>query len=121
MNNEAFEALTQLHEVTGAFTNVLSGEKGNPITPRYPDRLFRKIAISAGFPEEKVYGLHSLRHTFASRLFENGEDVKTVSEILGHSDITITYNTYIHLIADQKKTAISNLNQKKQEIESKPG
>lgn len=115
MNDEAFEALTQLHEVTGTFTNVLSGEKGNPITPRYPDRLFRKIAISAGFPEEKVYGLHSLRHTFASRLFENGEDVKTVSEILGHSDITITYNTYIHLIADQKKAAIANLNCVKQD------
>lgn len=34
------------------------------------------------------------------------------SEILGHSDITITYNTYIHLINDQKKTAIANMNKK---------
>ncbi len=36
--------------------------------------------------------------------------IKTVSEILGHSNITITYNTYIHLINDQEKAAISNLN-----------
>ena len=82
------------------------------MTPRYLDRMFRKIAVAAGFEENKIYGLHSLRHTFASRLFANGEDVKTVSELLGHSDITITYNTYIHLINQQKKTAIFN---KKQE------
>lgn len=72
--------------------------------------MLRNIAVLAGFQEDKIYGLHSLRHSFASRLFENGEDVKTVSEILGHSNITITYNTYIHLINDQKKTAIANLN-----------
>lgn len=71
--------------------------------------LFRWIAVAAGFEEDKIYGLHSLRHTFASRLFANGEDVKTVSELLGHSDITITYNTYIHLINQQKKNAVKKL------------
>ena len=109
MNDEAFEALTKLYAVTGQCTHVLSGESGKPIPPRYLDRLFRKIAVAAGFPEDKLYGLHSLRHTFASRLFENGVDVKTVSEILGHSDVTITYNTYIHLIAGQKQSAIAGL------------
>lgn len=64
-------------------------EKGKPVASRYIDRMFRKIAIAAGLEEDKIYGLHSLRHTFASRLFANGEDVKTVSELLGHSDITI--------------------------------
>lgn len=110
MNDEAFDALTKLYAVTGQCTHVLSDESGKPIPPRYLDRLFRKIAVAAGFPEDKIYGLHSLRHTFASRLFENGVDVKTVSEILGHSDVTITYNTYIHLIAEQKKSAIASLN-----------
>ena len=112
LNDEALAALSQLHDVTGGFKYVLSTEDGGALSPRYLDRMLRKIAVLAGFPEEKIYGLHSLRHSFASRLFENGEDVKTVSEILGHSDITITYNTYIHLINDQKKTAIANMNKK---------
>lgn len=106
INDACLEALLRLNGITGTFEYVLSTGNGNPILPRYLDRMFRKIAISAGLPEEKIYGLHSLRHTFASRLFAAGEDVKTVSELLGHSDITITYNTYIHLINEQKRKAI---------------
>lgn len=53
-----------------------------------------------------------IRHTFASRLFAAGEDVKTVSELLGHSDITITYNTYIHLINEQKRKAVQGIQTK---------
>lgn len=106
INDACLESLLRLNGITGTFEYVLSTGNGNPILPRYLDRMFRKIAISAGLPEEKIYGLHSLRHTFASRLFAAGEDVKTVSELLGHSDITITYNTYIHLINEQKRKAI---------------
>lgn len=109
MNDACFEALTRLKEITGQFEYVLSTRDGNPLLPRYLDRMLRKIAVAAGFPAEKVYGLHALRHTFASRLFAAGEDVKTVSELLGHSDITITYNTYIHLINEQKKKAVHNV------------
>lgn len=109
LNDDSYNALLRLSEITGKFEYVLSTKAGKPMTPRYLDRMFRKIAVAAGFEENKIYGLHSLRHTFASRLFANGEDVKTVSELLGHSDITITYNTYIHLINQQKKTAIKKL------------
>ena len=109
INDTALEALTQLHEVTGDHEYVLTAESGNPPPQRYLDRMLRKIEVAAGFDEEKIYGFHALRHTFASRLFENGVDVKTVSEVLGHSDITITYNTYIHLIKDQKKKAVAKL------------
>lgn len=112
MNDACFEALTRLEEITGQFEYVLSTREGKPVIPRYLDRLFRKIAIAAGLPDEKVYGLHALRHTFASRLFAAGEDVKTVSELLGHSDITITYNTYIHLINDQKRKAVHGVQTK---------
>lgn len=112
MNDACFEALTRLKEITGQFEYVLSTREGKPVIPRYLDRLFRKIAIAAGIPDEKVYGLHALRHTFASRLFAAGEDIKTVSELLGHSDITITYNTYIHLINDQKRKAVHGVQTK---------
>ena len=112
MNDACFEALSRLKEITGEFDYVLSTKDGNPMLPRYLDRMLRKIAVAAGLPEEKIYGLHSLRHTFASRLFAAGEDVKTVSELLGHSDITITYNTYIHLINEQKRKAVHGVQTK---------
>lgn len=112
MNNACYDALMRLREITGAFDYVLSTKDGTPLLPRYLDRMLRKIAVSAGFSEEKIYGLHALRHTFASRLFAAGEDVKTVSELLGHSDITITYNTYIHLINEQKRKAVHNVQTK---------
>lgn len=39
---------------------------------------------------------HALRHTFATRCIESGFDVKTLSEILGHSNVAITLNKYVH-------------------------
>ena len=42
-------------------------------------------------------------------LFKKGVDVKTVSELLGHSDVSVTYNTYIHLIKEQKQQAVALL------------
>lgn len=53
--------------------------------------------------------LHTLRHTFATRLFRNGIDIKVISELLGHSDISITYDIYTHIIQAQKKKAVDVL------------
>ena len=53
--------------------------------------------------------IHSLRHTFATRLFKSGVDIKVISELLGHSDISITYDIYTHVIAEQKKKAVDIL------------
>lgn len=39
---------------------------------------------------------HTLRHTYATRLIENGVDIKTVSELLGHADVNITLSTSVH-------------------------
>jgi len=54
-------------------------------------------------------GMHTLRHTFASMLFAKGADVKEVSELLGHANVQITYDTYIHLIPEHKAKVISLL------------
>lgn len=112
MNDACYDALMRLKEITGEYDYVLSTKDGKPLSPRYLDRMLRKIAVASEFPEDKIYGLHALRHTFASRLFAAGEDVKTVSELLGHSDITITYNTYIHLINEQKRKAVHSVQTK---------
>lgn len=51
---------------------------------------------------------HGLRHTFASTLIENKADVKTVSSILGHSDVSTTLNVYVHPSEDTKRAAINS-------------
>lgn len=106
LNEDAKNALLDLKEVTGNMTYVMSTKNGTVVTPRNLDRIFRRIANAAGMPEEKIYGVHSLRHTFATLLLSNDVEIKTVSELLGHSDISITYNTYIHIIKEQKKKAL---------------
>ncbi|MDE6306536.1 MAG: site-specific integrase [Muribaculaceae bacterium] len=53
---------------------------------------------------------HGLRHTFATRCIESGCDYKTVSVILGHSNVATTLNLYVHPNLDQKKRCISRMN-----------
>lgn len=107
LNNKAIDALNHIKKITGQYKYVFSTETGSNIYARAYDTMFRKIQKSCEF--EEIYGVHALRHTFASLLFKKGVDVKTVSEILGHKDVSVTYNTYIHLIQEQKINAINLL------------
>lgn len=52
---------------------------------------------------------HTLRHTFVTRCIEAGFDVKTLSEILGHSNISVTLNQYVHPNLEQKRENMSRL------------
>lgn len=54
-------------------------------------------------------GLHTLRHTFASFMIRKGIDIKIISEMLGHSSVSFTYNTYVHLIEEEKAKAIQQI------------
>ena len=109
LNADAKNALLDLQKETGGKTYVMSTGNGTIVSPRNLDRIFRRIAKTAGMPEEKIYGVHALRHTFATLLLSNNVEIKTVSELLGHSDISITYNTYIHVIKEQKKKALDTI------------
>ena len=55
------------------------------------------------------YSFHALRHTFATRWIENGLDVKSLSEILGHEDIHITLKRYVHPSLSVKREQINRL------------
>lgn len=109
LNDEAYNALVILQKLTGEKTWVLTTRKNTQMKPRQLDQMFRRIAVASGLPEEKIYGVHALRHTFATLLLKNKVDIKTVSELLGHSDVSITYNTYIHVIKEQKAEAVGSL------------
>lgn len=54
-------------------------------------------------------GFHSLRHTFATRAIECGMDVKTLSEILGHRNATITLTRYVHSLMEHKVDMMNKL------------
>lgn len=72
---------------------VLSNRTGSYYEPRLLQNKFRKIIKECGL--EQV-NFHALRHTFATRCIESGFDVKSLSEILGHSDVKTTLNRYVH-------------------------
>ena len=109
LNDEAYNALLILQKLTGEKSWVLTTRNNTQMKPRQLDQMFRRIAAATGLPEEKIYGVHALRHTFATLLLKNKVDIKTVSELLGHSDVSITYNTYIHVIREQKVEAVGSL------------
>ena len=109
LNDTAMDALHRLRAITGEYEYVLATKDGKPISLRYLDRMCRKIEVAAGLPDDQIYGMHALRHTFATTLFANGVDIKTISELLGHSDITITYNTYVHVIKKLKRDAVLSI------------
>lgn len=109
LNKTAMEALQHLYQITGQSQFVLSTANGIFLSQRNLDRMFRAICRDAGLPEEKIYGLHALRHTFATMLFELKVDIKEISTILGHSTVRVTYDTYVHPSHQSKKECVDVL------------
>ena len=106
LNQTAFQALRELQKINDHFPRVFSNAKGNPINPRNLNRAHDCILERAGISH---IGIHALRHTFASQLFANKVDIKIVSRLLGHADVGITYNTYIHLLKEDLPSATDTL------------
>lgn len=70
-----------------------------PLEPRTVQYAFKKILRINGLPD---VSFHSLRHTFATNCIALGFDAKTLSELLGHSSVTITLNRYVHSSMERK-------------------
>lgn len=106
LNMKAIAALKSLHEAHPKSPYVLTSENGQRPMCNVLNKQLKRAGDRCG-----IYGItpHALRHTFATRLFEKGADIKTVSTILGHSSINITYNTYVHVIQDKKFDTVNLL------------
>ncbi|MDK2933586.1 MAG: hypothetical protein PWP27_1396 [Clostridiales bacterium] len=87
---------------------VFCNKKGSYILKRNFQRTFYNIIKQVGIPK---CGVHTLRHTFATRLFERGVPEKTISDLLGHSSISFTLDTYTHVLPDTKQDAIKVLDE----------
>lgn len=77
--------------------------KGEPIKNSTYDTALFKICDKA---EIKRFSMHVLRHTFATRCIEGGMMPKTLQKILGHSNIGITMNLYVHITEEEKQREI---------------
>lgn len=79
---------------------------GSTVSVRSYQRSFELLLKKLKIPHK---GFHSLRHTFATRALECGMDVKTLSEILGHKNPTVTLNRYAHSLMEHKTDMMNKL------------
>ena len=84
---------------------VIVGERP-PLSVRSYQRSFELLQRKIGIPRK---GFHALRHTFATRAIECGMDVKSLSEILGHKNPTVTLNRYVHSLMEHKRAMMDKL------------
>lgn len=90
---------------TGGKGYVISGKKGE-ISIRSYQRTFELLLKKLNIPHR---GFHAIRHTFATRAIECGMDIKTLSEILGHQNPTVTLKRYAHSLMEHKSAMMNKL------------
>jgi len=98
------ELLQQHKSVNGGIYVISKNNK--PTEPRNFSWRFKQILNSANIRDT---GVHTMRHAFATRALENGFDVKTLSEILGHSSPGFTLTQYGHSLDDHKRNSMEAL------------
>lgn len=82
------------------------GARDTATDPRVYREYFTRLLSRIGIP---LIVFHGLRHTFATRCIESGCDYKTVSALLGHSNIATTLNLYVHPNLEQKRRCIEKM------------
>ena len=105
MTTELYKIIKPLKKVVNNDFYVITNE-AKPTEPRtyrnYYERLIKRLGI-------QKLKFHGLRHSFATRCIESKCDYKTVSVILGHSNISTTLNLYVHPNMEQKKKCIDQM------------
>ncbi len=105
MNRELLKMLKPIKKIVNPAFYVLTND-AKPTEPRTYRTYYKILMKELQMPELKFHGL---RHSFATRCIESKCDYKTVSVLLGHSNITTTLNLYVHPNLEQKKKAIDQM------------
>lgn len=105
MSKELLAMVKPLKKVVNDDFYVLTNGE-HPTEPRTYRNYYNRLMTKLGIPKLKYHGL---RHSFATRCIEAGCDYKTVSVLLGHSNISTTLNLYVHPNMEQKKRCISKM------------
>lgn len=102
LSDDLVKLLFPYYKCTGKY--VLHNNK--PLDPRTYQNKFQKYLQAAEIGHKNF---HSLRHTFATNCINSGADIKSLSEILGHSDVKITLNRYVHPTIETKRQHMNSL------------
>lgn len=105
MSKDLLRMLKPFKKIVNDSFFVLTNE-AKPTEPRTYRTYYKNLMREIGIPELKFHGL---RHSFATRCIESKCDYKTVSVLLGHSNISTTLNLYVHPNLEQKKKAIEQM------------
>lgn len=105
MTTELYKIIKPLKKVVNNDFYVITNE-AKPTEPRTYRNYYERLIKRLGIPKLKFHGL---RHSFATRCIESKCDYKTVSVILGHSNISTTLNLYVHPNMEQKKKCIDQM------------
>ena len=93
INSKLYNILKQIRGKSKKTDFVLTGSSEHYVEPRNYQYYLKEILKRS---KVKKYKFHTLRHTFATNFIEAGMDIKSLSEILGHADVSITLNIYVH-------------------------
>ena len=105
MSKELLAIVKPLKKIVNDNFYVLTNDE-HPTEPRTYRNYYNGLMEKLGIPRLKYHGL---RHSFATRCIEAGCDYKTVSVLLGHSNISTTLNLYVHPNMEQKKRCITKM------------
>lgn len=98
LSNAAYTMLENMHDSTqDDYAYIFSDEDGRPISYEKMRYRIKKACEKAKVPYK---GQHVFRHTFATNCYHRGADIKLLSKLLGHCEVSITFDTYIHLFGD---------------------
>jgi len=87
---------------------VFTTTHGTPLDGITITRRFQRILAGAGLPHQRF---HDLRHACASLLLAQGVPARVVMETLGHSEISLTLNTYSHVMPSVGREAAERMDQ----------
>lgn len=105
MSKDLLRMLKPIKKIVNSSFFVLTNDE-KPTEPRTYRSFYKNLLKHLDIPEIKFHGL---RHSFATRCIESNCDYKTVSVLLGHSNISTTLNLYVHPNMEQKKKAIEQM------------
>jgi len=105
MSRDLLRMLKPIKKIVNNSFFVLTNDV-KPTEPRTYRSYYKNLMKELNMPDLKFHGL---RHSFATRCIESKCDYKTVSVLLGHSNITTTLNLYVHPNLDQKKKCIDQM------------
>lgn len=97
LNEAAIISLKQLYELFPDTPYMALNRNGKRVTPQNGEKTFKNILECCKI-ERDGRACHALRHTFATKMFEAGQNIKRISHMLGHSSVSVTYDIYVSVI-----------------------